>query len=107
MKSRGVENGTAVGQRSLCYTCTYSQVRRGFAESEEAIYCTYRRWQNPELVQHAVRECSAYDHKSHASLCHMEKVAWILMTKGAGRTVGFVTPKKFKEIEGEDAEVLP
>jgi hypothetical protein len=37
----------------------------------------------------------------------MEKIAWILLTKQAGRGVGFVTAKEFKKIEGEDAEVIP
>jgi hypothetical protein len=37
----------------------------------------------------------------------MEKTAWILVTKRAGRSVGFVTAKEFKKIEGEDAEVIP
>jgi hypothetical protein len=37
----------------------------------------------------------------------MEKIAWVLLTKKAGRPAGFVTPSEFKKIEGEDAEVLP
>ena len=37
----------------------------------------------------------------------MEKVAWILMTKKAGRTIGFVTAKEFRQIEGDDAEIIP
>jgi hypothetical protein len=37
----------------------------------------------------------------------MEKIAWILLTKKAGRSIGFVTAKQFREIEGEDAEIIP
>lgn len=92
---------------SLCLSCRYAHVRRGFAESEVVMYCTYARWGGPEIVPYAVKECTAYDHKSKASLCQMEKIAWVLLTKGAGRSVGFVTPKKYREIEGDDADVIP
>jgi hypothetical protein len=37
----------------------------------------------------------------------MEQIAWILLTKKAGRTIGFVTAKRFWEIEGDDAEIIP
>jgi len=37
----------------------------------------------------------------------MEKIAWILLTKKAGRSIGFVTLKQFREMEGEDTEVIP
>lgn len=37
----------------------------------------------------------------------MENIAWILLTKRAGRSIGFVTAKQFREIEGHDAEVIP
>ena len=37
----------------------------------------------------------------------MEKIAWVLLTKKAGRTIGFVTAKQFREIEGDDAEIIP
>lgn len=35
------------------------------------------------------------------------KTAWVLLTKKAGRTIGFVTSEQFRKIEGEDAEMLP
>jgi len=37
----------------------------------------------------------------------MEKIAWILVTKTAGRQIGFVSAKEFRKIEGEDAEITP
>ena len=37
----------------------------------------------------------------------MEQIAWILLTKKAGRNIGFVSAKQFREIEGEDAEIVP
>jgi len=37
----------------------------------------------------------------------MEKIGWVLLTKSAGRSSGFVTSEKFRELEGEDAEIIP
>ena len=93
--------------QSLCQTCCYAHIVQGYAESEQIVSCSSRRWSRPEVVRFAVRQCSDYVHRNHASLCQMEKIAWVLLTKKAGRTPGFVTPREFKDIEGEDAEVLP
>lgn len=93
--------------QSLCQTCTYAHIVQGYAESEQLVSCSSRRWSRPEVERFAVKQCSDYVHRNHAGLCQMEKIAWVLLTKKAGRTPGFVTPREFKEIEGEDAEVLP
>jgi hypothetical protein len=37
----------------------------------------------------------------------MEKIAWILLTQTAGRSIGFVTARQFLAIEGDDAEITP
>lgn len=96
---------TAPGE-SLCGSCTYAHIAQGHAESERRVMCTYSR-AHAQLVSFAVKDCTAYLHRNHASLWHMEKVAWILLTKKAGRTPGFVTPGEFRKIEGADADVLP
>jgi hypothetical protein len=36
----------------------------------------------------------------------MEKTAWVLLTKKAGRAIGFVTSEEFRKMEGEDAEIF-
>jgi len=58
-------------------------------------------------VPYTVRECSAYSDRRIPSLYFMEKTAWVLLTKKAGRTIGFVTSEEFRKIEGEDAEMVP
>jgi len=37
----------------------------------------------------------------------MERIAWILVTKTAGRSIGFVTAEQFQEMEDGDKEILP
>ncbi len=73
--------------------------------AEEEVFC--RAVSPASRVPFKVRECSAYDDRSVPNLYSMEKIAWVLLTKSAGRSIGFVTSKKFREIEGEDAEVIP
>ena len=58
---------------------------------------------NHPQVRFLISQCSSYDDKRLPSKWDMEKIAWILLTKKAGRTIGFVTAKQFREIEGEEA----
>jgi hypothetical protein len=69
------------------------------------IHC---RWlAHDPLIPFPVSQCSSYDDKRIPSKLDMEKIAWVLMTKKPGRTIGFVTAKQFREIEGDDAEIIP
>jgi hypothetical protein len=100
-----VKNGTPEESTSLCVSCTWGVVRKGYRAAEEEALC---RVTNPATrVEFKVRECSAYSDRSSPSLYWIEKTGWVLLTKTAGRSIGFVTAEKFREIEGEDAEILP
>jgi hypothetical protein len=100
-----VKGGTPVEATSLCVSCNFGLVRKGFGAVDEEIFC--RATQPATRVSFSVRECSAFSDKSVPSLYWIEKTGWVLMTKSAGRSIGFVTADKFREIEGEDAEILP
>jgi hypothetical protein len=39
--------------------------------------------------------CSGYDDRRHATLRHLEQVAWVLRT-GRGRRIGFVPARELK-----------
>ena len=58
-------------------------------------------------VPYPVRECSEHSDRRIPSLYFMEKTTWVVLTKKAGRTIGFVTSEEYRKIEGEDAERLP
>lgn len=107
MGTRGVQDGTPVSGDWLCRTCAFAHIQTGYAKSEELIHCTYRRWDRPQLVPFRIRECNGYADCRRADLNRMEKTAWILVTKQAGRSIGFVTAREFRKIEGDDAEVIP
>jgi hypothetical protein len=86
-------------------TCRYVHIVRGFSASEQKVRCQ-EVW--PSLLVHfPVSQCSSYDDSRLPSKRAMEKIAWVLFTKKAGRSIGFVTPKQFQEIEGEDADIIP
>lgn len=100
-----VKNGTPQGTETLCVTCRWAHIVKGFSVSQELIRCRALRKVPP--VPFPVSECSSYDDKRLPSKWDMEKIAWVLLTKKAGRTIGFVTAKQFREIEGDDAEIIP
>jgi hypothetical protein len=78
---------------------------KGFGVSQQQIRCCWLAYNPP--VPFPVSECSSYDDKRLPSRRDMEKIAWVLLTKKTGRTIGFVTAKQFREIEGDDAEIIP
>jgi hypothetical protein len=100
-----IKGGTPEGVQSLCVTCRWAHIVKGFSASQETIRC---RWlaDNP-LVPFPVSRCSSYDDARLPCKRDMEKIAWILLTKKAGRSIGFVTAKQFHAIEGDDAEIIP
>jgi hypothetical protein len=100
-----VKGGTPETGVTLCVTCSYSVIRRGFGTSEEEIVC--RATRPAERVRFAVYECSAYVDRRRPTLYSMEQIAWVLVTKTAGRSIGFVTAKRFRDLEGRDAEIVP
>jgi len=100
-----VKDGTPESRGTLCTTCRSARIVKGYRAAEVEIFCGASY---PERrVRFLVAECSAYDDTRIVSRCDMEKIAWILVTKTAGRSIGFVTPEQFQEMEEADDEILP
>jgi len=100
-----VKDGTPIHGNSLCDSCTWSLMIRGFRENDKIAFCTYV---NPTVrVLFPVRECSGHCNKNEPTKYDMEKIAWILLTKRIDRKVGFVKSDDFRRIFGEDAEITP
>jgi hypothetical protein len=100
-----VKGGTPGEGTSICVTCNWGVARKGYRVTEEEVFC--RIIEPNARVPFTVRECSTYQDRRLPSLYFMQKSAWVLLTKSAGRAIGFVTGEKFREIEGEDAEIVP
>jgi hypothetical protein len=105
MVTMKINGGTQQGSESLCVTCRWAHIVRGFSASEHQVFC--RSLYRHPPVRFLVSQCSSYDDRRLPSKWDMEKIAWVLLTKKAGRSIGFVTPKQFQEIEGDDAEIIP
>jgi hypothetical protein len=79
-------------EESLCNSCRNAKIVRGHAASHEI--CACNEFHLEREIRFPVSECSAYDDKRRPALYHMERIAWILVTKKAGREAGFISAKE-------------
>ena len=78
----------AVSQEvSLCDSCKFAHIERGYRESEEVVFCSATYWDH--RVTFYVRDCSAYVEKQRQSLERMEEIGWIIEPRGPKRPAGF------------------
>ncbi|HJZ63941.1 MAG TPA: hypothetical protein VKD70_06465 [Candidatus Acidoferrum sp.] len=99
-----VKGGTPQSNNTLCRTCTYGHVIKGFRATEEEVFCRYFYLERE--IHFAVSECTFYEDRRLASKREMEEIAWILRTDMPRRRVGFISPGLLREIEAE-AAALP
>src|SRR5215470_73763 len=100
MNYRGVYGGTKVGTESLCDSCVYARIIRGYAESERIAICD--RLFEPMRIPFKVSECSDYSDKRLPAVEDMEKIAWMMVTNKPGRPVGFVSAAEFQALRNDD-----
>jgi hypothetical protein len=79
-----VKGGTLEEITSLCVSCTWGVVRKGYRVAEEEAFCRYSDAATP--VHFTVHECSAFSDRSSPSLYWIERTGWVLLTKTAGRS---------------------
>jgi hypothetical protein len=96
-----VKGGTPERVQSLCGTCSNGHIIRGFSVAEEEAFC--RTFYIEREIHFPVRECTFYEDRRLASKRDMEEIAWFLTTRKAGRSVGFVSAARFREIK-EDSD---
>jgi hypothetical protein len=101
-----IRNGKPQVSESLCNSCYWAHIQRGFAESEEIILCAFLR--PARLVPFKVSQCTDYNDKRVPSKADMEQIAWIIRTKDVNRKVGFTKKERDDEKEKEeDLEIVP
>jgi len=89
-----VIGGTPCGTDSLCRSCTWGHIIKGFRATEEEVFCRF--FYIEREIRFSVSECTFYEDRRLASKSEMEEIAWFLTTRKAGRTVGFVSAEKFR-----------
>jgi hypothetical protein len=99
-----IRTGTPQGSESLCNSCYWAHIQRGFAESEEVVLCAFLR--HARLVPFKVGQCTDYNDKRIPSKRDMEDIAWIIRTKDVNRSMGFAQ-KEESEVEEGDVEIVP
>ena len=98
-----VRGGTAQhGVTSLCVSCRHATVIQGTTLGQRIIDCG-RLWGPHRRITFVVTSCTDYIDKNHASLYHMESIAWILRTDTKRASMGFVRAKDLPE---DDQHVL-
>ena len=83
------------GEPSLCLTCRNATVVQGHAIGQRIVQCGALCGPHDRISFH-VAECSDYDDKRHPTKREMEEMAWLLLTKKAGRQIGFVRAADYK-----------
>jgi len=90
------------GDSALCATCNHAQIIEGQAESQRVTLCGY----TSERVRWPVVRCTMYDDKRIPPLREMKEIAWMLVTKKAGRDIGFMSAREFKQHQKEREDEL-
>src|SRR5215471_12868916 len=86
---------------SLCRSCYWAHVQKGFRESEEAITCLYGYPAHP--VKFKVRDCTDYLNRTVPTRKEMEEIALIIPTEPKRKVGGFSGMGFATEVEDEDA----
>jgi hypothetical protein len=87
MPTINIKGGTPLHGESLCKTCQWVHLIRGYRESQEVIICTYV---DPSReVKFAVCECSHFRSSITPTPQQMEDIALIIPTEPARKPAGF------------------
>src|SRR5262249_18731591 len=81
-----IKDGPPLEGESLCATCAYAHIQRGFRESEENVFCSYGQFRP---VRFKVRECTDYCDRTVPTRWEMEKIALVIPTSPARKPAGF------------------
>lgn len=100
-----IRSGTPQGAESLCNSCYWAHIQRGFAESEEAVLCAFLR--PARSVPFKVSQCTDYNDKRIPSKRDMEDIAWIIRTKDINRPMGFASTSDLDEVKDGEVEIVP
>jgi hypothetical protein len=84
--SKLIAIGKPTDGESLCRTCCWAHVQKGFRESEEVAYCA---WGPLRKVAFRVRDCTDYLNRTIPTRAEMERIALIIPVEPARKKVGF------------------
>lgn len=73
---------------SLCQTCRYAHIQRGFRESEETVFCGYND-ASLRPIRFKVAACTDYTNRTVPNRWELEQMALLINVPPARRKTGF------------------
>jgi len=95
-----IRGGLPPEGESLCKTCRWVHMQRGFRESEEAIFCNFA---NLRSVTFKVAECSDFENRSMPQQWELEQMALLINVPQVRKPTGFRSGAGFT-MQDEDEE---
>lgn len=88
MSKINIKNGTPIGSTSVCESCCYAQIMRGFRESELLVFCNFP---SPTIVvPFKLAECTNHYDKNRPSWKQMEDLAiYVSPGRAKSKSAGF------------------
>ena len=90
-------------EKSLCHSCYWAHIQKGFRESEETVFCCFSRFC---AVPFKVAECTDFSNKNLPTREQMENIALIIPTKPARKAGGFAATGFAGEQKSDDEELV-
>jgi hypothetical protein len=90
---------------SLCRTCRYAHIQRGFRGSEETVFCAYSE-AVLRPVKFKVAACTDYTHRALPARWELEQMALLINLEPARKKTGFRQDSGAVAEEDEDSPSL-
>ncbi len=88
---------------SLCQTCRYAHIQRGFRESEETVFCGYND-AGLRPIKFRVAACTDYTNRTVPNRWELEQMALLINVPAARKKSGFGVGAGFAQQEEVDEE---
>ena len=98
-----VKGGLPPEGETLCRTCRWVHMQRGFRESEEAVFCNFTMLRE---VRFKVAECTDFESRSLPQQWELEKMALLINVPKARKPTGFRSGTGFAAPEEDEEECV-
>ena len=86
MPTIAIKRGIAREEESLCRSCYWAHIQKGYSESEESVFCCFSKFR---AVPFKVAECTDFSHKNLPTRSQMEDIALIIPVEPQRKAGGF------------------
>jgi hypothetical protein len=97
MQTISIKKGLTSTEGSLCGSCYWAHIQRGFRDSEELVFCCFSKFR---AVPFKVAECTDFCQKNLPTRRQMEEIALIIPVETVRKPVGFAGSKTDEQCGG-------